>query len=79
MYYGKVISFRAALDPRLAHLVHSVIDPFSVIKKYNIPYIKWAYQIRPVSHLIIKIREVMRPCFFKTQHVLRLLAYLYLF
>ncbi len=25
-------------------------------------YIKWAYQIWCVSHLISKIREVMRPC-----------------
>ena len=27
----------------------------------DVPYIKWAYKIRFVSHLICKIREVMRP------------------
>ena len=41
-----------------------VIDPFSGIKKGPLAQyscVNWAYQIWSVSHVISKIREVMRP------------------
>ena len=56
---------RAALDSRLADWCRALWSTsFLLLKRaqiLNVPYIKWAYQIWSVNHLIIKIREEMRP------------------
>ncbi len=56
---------RAALVPSLGGWRRAQeLSRFLLLKRaqiWNIPYIKWAYKITNVSHLISKIREVMRP------------------
>ena len=58
--------FRAALHPRLGDWQRAqLLAYFWLLERAqigNFLYIKWAYQIWYVSHLIGKIREVVRPC-----------------
>ena len=61
-----MIAPRTALDPRLADWRRAQLLPrFLLLKRAQILaflYIKWAYQIWSVSHLISKTREVTWPC-----------------
>ncbi len=56
---------RAALVPSLGDWrMAQQLTRFLLLKRaqmHNIPYIKWAYKTTNVSHLISKIRKVMRP------------------
>ena len=60
-----VASNRAALVPSLGDWRRAQqLTGFLLLKRAqmrNIPYIKWAYKTTNVSHLISKIRKVMRP------------------
>ncbi len=57
---------RDALGPRLADWHRAqLLTYFLLLKRaqtVNVPYMKWAYQIWSVSHLISKSRQLMRPC-----------------
>ncbi len=61
-----LVLIRAALHPRLADWRRAqFFTRFLLLNRAqirNVPYVKWAYKIWSVSHLISKIREVMWPC-----------------